>query len=230
MLKSLFAAIGVGGATVDTRLHNPRLRPGELLRGEVTVNGGAMAQDLVKIELQLLAEIDGAGREPAMLASLPVCGPCRIPAGCEWRLPFRLALPPAMPVNHLPGLAGRPPSWLHTDLGLQRPRDADAGGWLQILPTPQMEVLLDAFSRLGWDLFAADVAGPERRQIFELRPRDAGWNWRAIALDFAVEQGGATPVRVAIAGGGGEHRLALLLDADWRRADWLGELRARLGL
>ncbi|WP_434631774.1 sporulation protein [Chromobacterium sp. CV08] len=230
MLKSLFAAIGVGGATVDTRLYNPRLRPGEALRGEVTVNGGATAQDLVKIELQLLAEIDGAGREAVTLASLPVSGPCRIPAGCEWRLPFRLALPPAMPVNHLPGLAGRPPSWLHTDLGLDQPRDAGAGGWLQILPTPQMEALLDAFSRLGWELYAADVEGPVRRQVFELRPRDAGWNWRAIALDFAVERDGETPVEIAIDAGDREHRQALLLDADWRRVDWLAELRARLGL
>ncbi|TIC85392.1 hypothetical protein E5K04_04680 [Crenobacter intestini] len=58
MFKKLLAAAGVGGATVDIRLANPRLAPGEVLSGEVVVQGGSVAQRIEAIELLLMAEVE----------------------------------------------------------------------------------------------------------------------------------------------------------------------------
>ncbi|AXE29867.1 sporulation control protein Spo0M [Chromobacterium phragmitis] len=246
MLKSLFAAAGIGGATVDTRLINPRLRPGEILRGEVVVKGGSVDQDISKIELLLLTETEceregRETRETAWLAGLPISGPCRIPAGCEWRLPFQLPLPAETPVNHHPALRDEPPVWIHTDLALGMARDAADNDRLQVQPTPQMEAILRAFSRLGWELHRADVeAGTVRAgeaastlgcyQEFELRPRDAGWNWNEIELTFIPDGYGAIHVLIEIDAGDDDHYLSLRMEPDWEDADWTAELRVRLGL
>ena len=63
MFKKLLAAAGVGGATVDTRLANPRLAPGEVLRGEVVVQGGRVAQRSAATDLSLMARVAVAAGE-----------------------------------------------------------------------------------------------------------------------------------------------------------------------
>ncbi|MBA8733315.1 sporulation protein [Chromobacterium violaceum] len=234
MLKSFFAAADSGGATVDTRLLNPRLRAGETLRGEVVVSGGAVDQDIARIALLLLAEAERGGgerREALTLASLPVSGPCRIPAACQWRLPFQLTLPEDTPVNCHPALGGEPLVWIHTDLALNRPRDASGGDRLQVLPTRQAETVLRAFSSLGWELSgpARATGSPVCRQWFELRPRDAGWNWNGIALTFVSDGRGVSHAMVEIDAADGEHCLSLRMEPDWEDRDWELEIRARLG-
>ncbi|MCD4498445.1 sporulation protein [Chromobacterium vaccinii] len=242
MLKSFFAAAETGGATVATRLSNPRLQSGETLRGEVRVCGGAVDQRIAKIELLLLAEAAGErGGETLLLASLPVSGPCRIPAGCEWRLPFLLPLPEATPVNCHPALGGEPLVWVHTDLALGQARDAGDSDRLQVLPPPRMDALLQAFSRVGWELagagveagiaYVGGVAGSLGcYQELELRPRDAGWNWSRIRLTLVPDSHGAVHVWMEIAGDGRDYCLSLRMEPGWEAVDWTAEIRARLGL
>ena len=106
MLKKLLASIGVGSAQVDTQIDNPELAPGQLLQGQVLVQGGQSAQDIEKIELVLMtqAEDESADSERTVawpLCRLPVCGPFTIGAGETRYFPFQMTLPLETPVNAL---------------------------------------------------------------------------------------------------------------------------------
>lgn len=57
MFKKLKASLGIGGATVDTVLHNESLYQGETLRGTVNIKGGGAEQEIDAITLKLCTEV-----------------------------------------------------------------------------------------------------------------------------------------------------------------------------
>lgn len=243
MFKKLFVAVGIGGASVDTRLDNPRLRPGEVLSGHVLVKGGQAAQDIEKIDLVLMAEAEDDAhdaRGALALGKVQVCGRFSIGAGEEKRLPFSLVLPLETPVNALAHY-GRPlPVWIHTDLALDKALDAADRDLLEILPTPQLQALLQAFDQLGWSLYQTDVEVGAARvghvssslgcyQEFELRPR-ARSRWQEIELTLIPAADGVHVLIEADARFGGDSYRSLRMDQDWQRVDWAAELQRLLGL
>lgn len=240
MFKKLLAAAGVGGATVDTRLANPRLAPGEVLSGEVVVQGGSVAQRIEAIELLLMAEVevesgDHEHREARALGRLRVSDGLQIEAGETRALPFALTLPRETPVNLL-NHHGRPLAvWIHTDLAIAQARDNDDRDWLEVAPTPQMQALFAAFEALGWGLYSTDVeAGTARAgqvtttlgcyQEFELRPYRSQWQLQEIELTF-IPDGDAYQVLVEVdARFGRDGYTVLTMGRDYATVDWARRL------
>lgn len=57
MFKKLLAAIGVGGASVDTRLLNASLQPGQTFEARIVLKGGEVSQSIAGLELALMTRV-----------------------------------------------------------------------------------------------------------------------------------------------------------------------------
>ena len=149
MLKKLLASIGVGSAQVDTQIDNPELAPGQLLQGQVLVQGGQSAQDIEKIELVLMTQAEDESQDSERtvawpLCRLPVCGPFTIGAGETRYFPFQMTLPLETPVNALRTRDRRVPLvWIHTDLAIAAGVDSDDRDQLLVRPGMALQTLLD---------------------------------------------------------------------------------------
>ncbi len=53
IFNKMLASVGIGSATVDTKLEKSRYTAGEIIRGNVEVTGGNTAQDVDCIYLTL---------------------------------------------------------------------------------------------------------------------------------------------------------------------------------
>jgi sporulation-control protein len=56
MWKELLSSIGIGNAKVDTIVHNPSVKTGEKIKGEVQIRGGVSAQVIDEIVLLLYVQ------------------------------------------------------------------------------------------------------------------------------------------------------------------------------
>lgn len=244
MFKKLLAAVGVGGAKVDTRLDNSRLMPGAMLTGRVVVSGGQASQDIEKIELVLMTEVevesgDSEHREARALGVLRVAERLTIAAGEQKELPFSLQLPRETPVNML-AHHGRPVAvWIHTDLAIAQALDSDDRDWLEVAPPAQMQALLSAFEVLGWGLYSTDVeAGTAHAahvattlgcyQELELRPYSAQWQLQEIELTFVPDGMGYQVLVELDARFGRDGYQVLGMGSDWQQVDWVRVLRERI--
>lgn len=247
MFKKLLASIGVGNARVDTRIGNPELAPGQLLQGQVLVQGGQSAQDIEKIELVLMtqAEDERGDNERTVawpLCRLPVSGPFSIAAGETRYFPFQMTLPLETPVNALRTRSGQTPLvWIHTDLAIAAGVDSDDRDQLLVLPGAALQTLLDAFARLDWYVHGSDVELGSARvgmanstlgcyQEIELRPH--GGNWRIEEIELtSVCDGRDTHVLIEVDHRlGGDHFYSLVMGPDFARRDWVAILRDTLPL
>lgn len=107
MIKQLFASLGVGAAQVDTRIHNPVVRPGEQLSGEVVIRGGNVKQEIDELSLFLMTEAeveagDGEFRQPFVISRAPLARDFTILANQELSIPFSIQIHLETPITDLP--------------------------------------------------------------------------------------------------------------------------------
>lgn len=247
MFRQLLASMGIGSASVDTRIDQPELSPGQLMHGQVVVQGGQSAQMIEKIELVLMAQAeqkDGDRKQQVAwpLCRLPVSGSFMIGVGETRIFPFQMTLPLETPVNVLPTRGGRTPLvWVHTDLAIAAGLDSDDRDCLLVLPSAPLLALLGAFARLDWYVHGSEVeVGTARAgcaistlgcyQKIALRPY--GGSWRAQEIELAcLNDGRATHVLVEVdARFGGDSDYTLQMGPDFARQDWVQLLRNTLPL
>ena len=58
MFKKLLAAVGVGGAEVETELHTPGVQPGGSVQGVVRLRGGEVAQQLDGVSVEFVTRVE----------------------------------------------------------------------------------------------------------------------------------------------------------------------------
>ncbi|MGL5147278.1 MAG: sporulation protein [Plesiomonas shigelloides] len=192
MFKKLLAAVGIGGAKVDTRLHQSRLLPGQAVCATIVVQGGDAAQQIDGIDLALMTKVkvstdNGEYFKNHCLGRWRVAESFEIQPNEIRELPFRAQLHPETPFTELPVRNNQCYVWLQTgvdiDLAID-PGDADA---LQIVPTPVVNHVLSAMGELGFALTKADVeqgylSAPGFRsrsgcyQELEFHPRSFGFS------------------------------------------------------
>ncbi|WP_051305050.1 sporulation protein [Chitinilyticum litopenaei] len=255
MFKKLFAAMGVGGAEVDTVLENPSLRPGDTLRGHVQIKGGSVEQTIEHVDLVLMAEVeaesgDHEARVARPLASFRAAGSTRIAAGQEIRLPFALPLPLETPVNNPQALASpgspwapqvRAAVWIHTDLAIASAVDASDRDWLDVQPLPQMQALIAAMARLGYAHASTDVEAGTARighvtstlgcyQEFEFRPVQGGFSSVQEVEITCIPRPEGVHVLVEIDRRfRGDSYRSFVMSNDWQTVNWDAQLRSCLG-
>jgi sporulation-control protein len=160
VFKRMLKALGVGGPSVDTVIADPRVRPGELVTGEVRMAGGEVDADIEHIALSLVTRVErgerGAGNVEFHRSM--VSGPFRLAAKEERGIPFSFSLPWETPLNtisgrQLPGLS----LGLRTELAVAKAVDPGDTDPLYVEPLPSQDRVLDAFGELGFHFRKADL-------------------------------------------------------------------------
>lgn len=160
VFRKLLGALGIGGPSVDTVLHDPHVRPGGTLSGEVHISGGSQETTVEHVALGLVTGVetghdDNVGVE---FHRVVVGGRFPLAEGEEKTLPFEIPVPWETPVSSvhghpLPGMT----MGLRTELSVEQVADKGDLDPVGVEPLPAQERVLDAFSELGFHFKGADL-------------------------------------------------------------------------
>ncbi|GAB2976803.1 sporulation protein [Saccharothrix stipae] len=163
MFKRMLSAFGVGGPSVDTVLDSPHAQPGQVITGQVRIQGGSNEARIDRIVLSLVTrvEVEHGDHEfggTAEFLRLEVAQDVRVAAGQPVTVPFRLALPWETPITavggqRLPGVT----VGVRTELVISGAPDKGDLDPVLVGPLPSQDRVLDAFGQLGFQFRSADV-------------------------------------------------------------------------
>ncbi|MDR7302169.1 sporulation-control protein [Haloactinomyces albus] len=163
MFKKLLAAVGVGGAEVETELHTPGVQPGGVVQGVIRLRGGEVAQEIPGLFAELVTRVEHEAGDDEVEAmrgfhKVQVARDVALPPGQVVESPFSLPVPLETPVTHyrdrpLPG----PVVSVRTTLEIKSAVDATDTDPIGVGALPAQHVLLEGIERLGFRLHRADV-------------------------------------------------------------------------
>jgi sporulation-control protein len=158
----ILASVGIGGAKVDTRISNPNLSPGGLMRGTVNLQGGSVDQAIERIDIALETyarqEVgDGETQQNVVIGVETVAPALKIKAGQTLEIPFEVRIPWDAPLNRIYGHEMPITVFLRTHVHLANAVDSGDKDPLWISPIPAQQYVLDAMRRLGFRLHKVDV-------------------------------------------------------------------------
>jgi sporulation-control protein len=162
VFKKLMKAMGVGGPSVETILHNPNAVPGGTITGEVNLEGGEHDSDIIGINLALKTRVeiesgDSEYHSDLEYAKLPIAGAFKLGKGMRHNIPFTLPIPWEAPLTHMYGQPLRGTTvGVATELEVAKAVDATDLDPIAVHPLPAQERLLAAFSNLGFQFRNAD--------------------------------------------------------------------------
>lgn len=163
MFKRMLSAFGVGGPSVDTVLDSPHAKPGQVISGQVRIQGGSDDAHLDQIVLSLVTrvEIEHGDHEFGGVSEflrVPVAQGVRVAAGRPMSVPFQLPIPWETPLTavagtRLPGMT----VGVRTELVIAGAPDKGDLDPIAVSPLPSQDRVLDAFGQLGFQFRGADV-------------------------------------------------------------------------
>jgi sporulation-control protein len=158
----ILASVGIGGTKVDTKISNPNLLPGGLMRGTVNLQGGSVDQAIERIDIALETyakqEVgDGESQQNVVIGVETVAPALKIKAGQTLEIPFEVRVPWDTPLNRLYGYDVPVSIYLRTHVHLANAVDSGDKDPLWISPLPAQQQVLDAMRRLGFRLHKVDV-------------------------------------------------------------------------
>ncbi|WP_030203040.1 sporulation protein [Streptomyces sp. NRRL S-87] len=161
--KKLLAAMGAGGASVETVLSEVNVVPGGVVQGEVRIQGGSVPQQIegLSVGLQAKVEVESGDQEYKQdieFTKVRLGGAFEVQAGAVHVVPFGLEIPWETPVTHF---AGQHLHGMHigvtTELEIARAVDAGDLDPINVHPLPAQQAILDAFGQLGFRFRSADM-------------------------------------------------------------------------
>jgi sporulation-control protein len=149
LFNKVLAQIGIGAATVDTKLVKAQLTAGEKIEGTIEVYGGNTDQNIDSIYLRLytsyVREIDDKKvKENVVLNTFKINDPFTIQPGDRKDIPFSFDLP-----IDTPATMGNTRVWVTTGLDIKNaidPRDIDH---VEVLPSPVIQASIRAMNEIG---------------------------------------------------------------------------------
>ncbi|MEF3307797.1 sporulation protein [Paenibacillus sp. GYB004] len=152
MFKRILASVGLGSAQVDLMLQRNVARAGDTIRGVVRIQGGRVDQQVDDVYAFVMTRYlkeqnDRKTEVEAAVSKFLLTGKFIVQAEQVYEFPVSFQLPVAMPVT-----MGRTPVWIQTGLDIKDavdPNDQDA---LQVRPHRYCEIILEAVSKLGFQL------------------------------------------------------------------------------
>jgi sporulation-control protein len=177
--RGLLAAIGVGGAKVETMLYNEKVEVGQPLRGCIEMLGGSVEQPVDDIRLELLTRVEQElnnrrVHQTHVIAGWSLGHELRLKPGQSATEAFSIDVPYHTPL-HVPGAAIH--VWLRTSLSIPMAVDATDEDAVYVHPDQRMEEVFLAMDQLGFRLVKSDVEHRPRWhgghgfvQEFEFRP------------------------------------------------------------
>ena len=180
--KKMMAAVGVGAARVDARLHRNAVRVGDELQGVVVVTGGRVEQRIERLNLGLTTRFRGDDEYVVhTLFSLPVVSGFDIRPGEVREFPFRLPVPQGTPLT----VRGTD-VWLVTDADIAGGVDPGDTDPVQVLPDAARGTVIEATQRLGFVLSGSEVEFHRGHLVQELSFRPPYGQYRLTELELLM--------------------------------------------
>jgi sporulation-control protein len=189
--NKVFASVGIGSATVDTKLEKDTYMPGETVRGVVEIKGGRIDQQIDEIYLSLnttyLRESDDKKYTvTATIDKFRITSPFVITVNERKEIPFTFQLPYDTPLS-----IGRSKVWVTTGLDIKDGVDPSDKDYLKVVPNPLMTAVFNAVDNLGFRIREADCEEAPRRlrgrlpfvQEFEFVPTSGPFRGRLDELE-----------------------------------------------
>jgi sporulation-control protein len=151
MFKKMLSKVGMGGAKVDTILKDLPVVRGDVLRGEIQIEGGKVEQQVEQVYLELTTSYTYEDEEGQLRTASVILHRMNIAESFELfprelkTFPFALEVPLVTPIT-----VGKPITYLRTGLdvkGSVDPKDRDA---VAVAPEPATEKLLRAIEGLDF--------------------------------------------------------------------------------
>ncbi|MEV0676446.1 sporulation protein [Actinosynnema sp. NPDC050436] len=163
MFKRMLSAFGVGGPSVDTVLDSPHAAPGQVITGQVRIQGGSGDAHIDQVVLSLVTrvEVEHGDHEFAGVSEflrVQVAQGVRVAANQPLAVPFQLPIPWETPItavggHQLPGMT----VGVRTELVIAGAPDKGDLDPVVVSPLPSQDRVLDAFGQLGFQFRSADV-------------------------------------------------------------------------
>lgn len=206
MFKKLLASVGIGAAKVDTLILSEHLVPGGVLKIEIQIAGGDVAQTINGLDLRLMtmAEVehqDGESQQAMQLHHWHLDETFIIGEGEQLSDQFELTLPLETPLTALNCRRNQTRVWLETGLDIAQGLDGRDRDALRIGPTREMATVLEAVAECGFSLYSADVEKGQLRgpdfassvgcyQELEFRPAGFGSvRFKEVEVSFVAQPG-----------------------------------------
>ncbi|TCS92830.1 sporulation protein [Hazenella coriacea] len=165
------ASLGVGAATIDTKLEGTQFFPGDTVNGEVFIRGGQAEQQVDEIYLYLVVDISKNDKKTAhVLKSYHLSTSFLIEANGSHSVPFKIKLPLETPMS-----SGAFPVYLKTGLDIKMAIDPSDTDRIEVLPTPYVQKVLQQFEDAGFVLYQIhnefdDQCDPPFFQMLKYKP------------------------------------------------------------
>ncbi|RAY13624.1 sporulation protein [Actinomadura craniellae] len=162
VFKKLKQALGVGGPSVETILHNPNTTPGGTITGEVNLLGGDHVSDIISVNLALKSRVevesgDNEYHTDLEYSKVRLTGAFQLQPGMRHSLPFQFHVPWEAPLTHMYGQPLRGTTvGVSTELEVARALDPGDLDPIAVHPLPAQERILAAFANLGFRFRNAD--------------------------------------------------------------------------
>ncbi|NMD70003.1 sporulation protein [Bacillus sp. DNRA2] len=152
LFNKVFASIGIGAATVDTKLERDTLVPGEAVKGIVEVRGGSVEQQIDAIYLSLFTTYlkesdDRKYTVNALIEQVRLNEPFVIKSQETKQIPFSFELPIDTPIS-----LGRSKIWVQTGLDIKNAVDPTDKDFIKVIPNPLTEAVINVVNDLGFRL------------------------------------------------------------------------------
>ncbi|MGM0845389.1 MAG: sporulation protein [Bacillota bacterium] len=154
--NKVFASVGIGAASVDTKLEKTRYSAGDRVSGIVEVKGGNVEQEVDSIYLMLYTSYvkeadDKKYTDSACIEKVQVSEPFVIKANETKQFPVSFEIPFETPVT-----VGNTSVWVATGLDIKNAVDPTDKDYIDILPNEMMKSVFSSLERLGFQLRKAD--------------------------------------------------------------------------
>ena len=159
----VFASVGIGAASVDTKLEKDTYMPGETVQGVVEIKGGKVEQQIDEIYLSLnttyLKESDDRKYNvTATIDRFRLTTPFTIRSNERKEIPFTFQLPYDTPIS-----IGKSKVWVTTGLEIKGGMDPSDKDYLKVIPNQLMTAVFNAVDNLGFRIREADCEEAPRR-------------------------------------------------------------------
>ncbi|SFS30217.1 sporulation protein [Marininema halotolerans] len=145
MFRKMMAKLGKGGAKVDLILEKQDYLPGDDVQGNLVIQGGAIEQEINKIDVELIMYLHSGKRElNHTLERFPFHHTFIIHPGEEKSFPFSTQLPKDLPVS-----GNQVAFFFVTHLDIAQAVDHSDHDYIKVHPLLPLQKVLDAFTDLG---------------------------------------------------------------------------------
>ncbi len=197
VFKKIAAKIGIGSAQVETVLDKDTYRIGDVITGKVYIKGGHTKQEIDEVNIYVMTKYvmeqdDKRIPNVSTIVSHHVVSDLTVLPKEEHEYDISFRLPLDTPVT-----AGGVKVWIQTGAEIEDGADSKDRDFIQVLPHPWMETVLNIIPKLGFRLRETDCEYAEylhRRlpfvQEFEFVPTSWQHKLDEIEVVFDLEHDG----------------------------------------